>query len=94
MTNTAFEMLVKLDVLVTLVVDQRRAMAKNPVDHPYGGGEGAQPRGTRRPKTKYGKTTGGHKTRTPKNTCQTYIVSRRVSPKTRVSVDLSRKPDK
>lgn len=54
-----------------------RAMAKNPVDHPYGGGEGAQPRGTRRPKTKYGKTTGGHKTRAPKKYSNVHIVSRR-----------------
>lgn len=54
-----------------------RAMAKNPVDHPYGGGEGAQPRGTRRPKTKYGKTTGGHKTRRPKKYSNVHIVSRR-----------------
>ncbi len=60
-----------------------RAMAKNPVDHPYGGGEGAQPRGTRRPKTKYGKTTGGHKTRTPKKYSNVHIVSRRVSRKTK-----------
>lgn len=55
-----------------------RAMAKNPVDHPYGGGEGAQPRGTRRPKTKYGKTTGGHKTRKSTKYSNVHIVSRRV----------------
>lgn len=55
-----------------------RAMAKNAVDHPYGGGEGAQPRGTRRPKTKQGKTTGGHKTRAPKKYSNVHIVSRRV----------------
>lgn len=55
-----------------------RAMAKNPVDHPYGGGEGAQPRGTRRPKTKQGKTTGGHKTRNAKKYSTVHIVSRRV----------------
>ena len=55
-----------------------RAMAKNPVDHPYGGGEGAQPRGTRRPKTKQGKTTGGHKTRAPKKYSNVHIVTRRV----------------
>jgi len=54
-----------------------RGMARNPVDHPYGGGEGAQPRGTRRPKTKQGKTTGGHKTRTPKKYSNVHIVSRR-----------------
>jgi large subunit ribosomal protein L2 len=28
-----------------------RGKAMNPVDHPYGGGEGSQPRGTRKPKT-------------------------------------------
>ena len=55
-----------------------RAMARNPVDHPYGGGEGHQPRGTRRPKTKQGKTTGGHKTRSPKKYSNVHIVSRRV----------------
>ena len=55
-----------------------RGMARNPVDHPYGGGEGAQPRGTRRPKTKQGKTTGGHKTRSPKKYSNVHIVSRRV----------------
>ncbi len=55
-----------------------RAMARNPVDHPYGGGEGAQPRGTRRPKTKQGKTTGGRKTRAPKKYSNVHIVSRRV----------------
>ncbi|MEN9338041.1 MAG: hypothetical protein RIQ41_355 [Candidatus Parcubacteria bacterium] len=58
-----------------------RAMAKNPVDHPYGGGEGAQPRGTRRPKTKYGKTTGGRKTRKSTKYSNVHIVSRRVSRK-------------
>ena len=58
-----------------------RAMARNAVDHPYGGGEGAQPRGTRRPKTKQGKTTGGHKTRSPKKYSNVHIVSRRVTRK-------------
>jgi large subunit ribosomal protein L2 len=55
-----------------------RAMARNPVDHPYGGGEGAQSRGTKRPKTKQGKTTGGHKTRSPKKYSNVHIVTRRV----------------
>lgn len=58
-----------------------RAMARNPVDHPYGGGEGQQPRGTRRPKTMQGKTTGGHKSRTPKKYSNVHIVSRRVKRK-------------
>lgn len=54
-----------------------RAMAKNPVDHPYGGGEGKAPRGTKRPKTKQGKVTGGRKTRTPKKYSNVHIVTRR-----------------
>ncbi|MFA5933911.1 MAG: 50S ribosomal protein L2 [Candidatus Paceibacterota bacterium] len=54
-----------------------RGSAMNPVDHPYGGGEGAQGRGTRRPKTKWGKVTGGRKTRTPKKYSNVFLVSRR-----------------
>ncbi len=54
-----------------------RGTAMNPVDHPYGGGEGRQGRGTRRPKTKWGKVTGGRKTRTPKKYSNHLIVSRR-----------------
>ncbi len=38
-----------------------RGSAMNPRDHPYGGGEGRAVRGTRRPKTKWGKVTGGRK---------------------------------
>ncbi len=56
-----------------------RGSAMNPVDHPYGGGEGAQPRGTRKPKTLWGKVTGGHKTRNPKKKSNQFIVKRRVS---------------
>jgi large subunit ribosomal protein L2 len=56
-----------------------RGSAMNPVDHPYGGGEGAQPRGTRKPKTMWGKVTGGHKTRNKKNKSSKFIVKRRVS---------------
>ncbi|MCC6405362.1 MAG: 50S ribosomal protein L2 [Candidatus Yanofskybacteria bacterium] len=55
-----------------------RGTAKNPVDHPYGGGEGRQGRGTRRPKTMHGKTTGGHKTRNPKKKSAKFIVRRRI----------------
>lgn len=40
-----------------------RGSAMNPRDHPYGGGEGRAPRGTKRPKTMWGKITGGRKTR-------------------------------
>lgn len=54
-----------------------RGTAMNPVDHPYGGGEGRQGRGTRRPKTKWGKVTGGRKTRRAKKYSNKMIVSRR-----------------
>ncbi len=54
-----------------------RGTAMNPVDHPYGGGEGKQPRGTKRPKTLWGKVTGGHKTRNKKKWSGKLIVSRR-----------------
>lgn len=54
-----------------------RGSAMNAVDHPYGGGEGKQRRGTKRPKTKWGKTTGGHKTRKPKKYSNVHIVARR-----------------
>ncbi len=60
-----------------------RGSAMNPVDHPYGGGEGAQGRGTRRPKTKWGKVTGGRKTRTPKKYSNLHIVTRRAVGKRR-----------
>lgn len=54
-----------------------RGSAMNPVDHPYGGGEGRQGRGTRRPKTMWGKVTGGRKTRRAKKYSNVFIVSRR-----------------
>ncbi len=54
-----------------------RGSVMNPVDHPYGGGEGRQGRGTRRPKTRHGKVTGGRKTRTPKKYSNHLVVSRR-----------------
>lgn len=55
-----------------------RGSAMNPVDHPYGGGEGRQGRGLRRAKSKWGKPTGkGQKTRTPKKYSNYLIVSRR-----------------
>ncbi|MFA5987532.1 MAG: 50S ribosomal protein L2 [Candidatus Paceibacterota bacterium] len=54
-----------------------RGTAMNPVDHPYGGGEGRQGRGTRRPKTRHGKITGGHKTRRAKKYSNMWIVTRR-----------------
>lgn len=55
-----------------------RGSVMNPKDHPYGGGEGRTQRGTRRPKTKWGKITGGRKTRNPKKWSNTLIVKRRV----------------
>ncbi|OGD25696.1 50S ribosomal protein L2 [Candidatus Azambacteria bacterium RIFCSPHIGHO2_01_FULL_40_24] len=54
-----------------------RASAMNPVDHPYGGGEGRALRGTRRPKTKWGKITGGRKTRKKNNRSNAFIIRRR-----------------
>lgn len=54
-----------------------RGTAMNPVDHPYGGGEGVQGRGTKRPKTRHGKVTGGRKTRTPKKYSNKDVISRR-----------------
>ncbi|MSR73163.1 50S ribosomal protein L2 [Candidatus Parcubacteria bacterium] len=55
-----------------------RGTAMNPVDHPYGGGEGRSGRGTRRAKSRWGKPTGkGQKSRTPKKYSNRLIVSRR-----------------
>lgn len=54
-----------------------RGTAMNPVDHPYGGGEGKQRRGTKRPKTKWGKVTGGRKTRNKKKWSNKLIMKRR-----------------
>ncbi len=54
-----------------------RGTAMNPVDHPYGGGEGRQPRGTRKPKTRWGKVTGGRKTRNRKKWSNQFIMQRR-----------------
>lgn len=60
-----------------------RGTAMNPVDHPYGGGEGRQGRGTKRPKTLWGKITGGRKTRHPKKYSNVFMVSRRRTGKNR-----------
>jgi large subunit ribosomal protein L2 len=55
-----------------------RGTAMNPVDHPYGGGEGRQGRGMRRAKSFTGKPTGkGQKSRTPKKYSNKFIVRRR-----------------
>lgn len=58
-----------------------RGSAMNPVDHPYGGGEGRTQRGTRRPKTKWGKITGGRKTRNKKKWSNKLIIERRTHKK-------------
>lgn len=54
-----------------------RGSAMNPRDHPYGGGEGRALRGTKRPKTKWGKVTGGRKTRKKKKWSNKMILKRR-----------------
>jgi|SRR3989344_453599 len=55
-----------------------RGTAKNPVDHPYGGGEGRQGRGRRRAITRTGKPVGkGQKSRRAKKYSNVFIVSRR-----------------
>lgn len=54
-----------------------RGSAMNPRDHPYGGGEGRATRGTRKPKTKWGKVTGGRKTRKKKKWSNKFILQRR-----------------
>ena len=54
-----------------------RGSVMNPVDHPYGGGEGRTQRGTKRPKTKWGKITGGRKTRNRKKWSSRLILKRR-----------------
>ena len=55
-----------------------RGTAQNPVDHPYGGGEGRQGRGTRRAKSVYGKPTGkGQKSRRATRYSNRLIVTRR-----------------
>ncbi len=54
-----------------------RGSAMNAVDHPYGGGEGKQPRGTKRPKDIWGNVTGGRKTRNKKKWSNKLIISRR-----------------
>jgi len=61
-----------------------RGTAQNPVDHPYGGGEGRQGRGLRRAKTRWGKPVGkGQKSRRAKKYSNFLIVSRRKVGKSR-----------
>lgn len=57
-----------------------RGVAKNPIDHPLGGGEGKSS-GGRHPVTPWGKSTKGLKTRKKKKYSDKYIIKRRVSKK-------------
>lgn len=54
-----------------------RGSVMNPVDHPYGGGEGRTQRGLRKPKTLWGKVTGGRKTRNKTKRSNALILKRR-----------------
>jgi len=56
---------------------QVRGKVMNPVDHPHGGGEGAQPIGMKHPKTKWGKPAMGVKTRKRGKYSDKLIVKRR-----------------
>lgn len=56
---------------------QVRGKAMNPVDHPHGGGEGAQPIGLKRPKTKWGRPALGVKTRQGGKYSDAFILQRR-----------------
>ena len=51
-----------------------RGVAKNPVDHPHGGGEGRSPIGMPGPKTPWGKPTLGYKTRSKKKTSGKFVI--------------------
>lgn len=54
-----------------------RGSAMNPVDHPFGGGEGRAGQGIRRPKNIWGKRTGGVKTRKRHKYSDALIIQRR-----------------
>ena len=55
---------------------QVRGVAKNPVDHPHGGGEGRSPIGMPGPKSPTGKPTLGHKTRRKHKASESLIIRR------------------
>lgn len=57
-----------------------RGVAKNPVDHPLGGGEGKSS-GGRHPVSRWGKSSKGLKTRKKKKYSDKYIIKRKVSKK-------------
>lgn len=54
-----------------------RGVAKNPVDHPHGGGEGRAPIGRSHPVTPWGQPALGRRTRPKKKHTNTLIISRR-----------------
>jgi large subunit ribosomal protein L2 len=58
-----------------------RGKVMNPVDHPHGGGEGAQSIGLKYPKTKWGKHAIGVRTRKPNRYSSQFILERRKSKK-------------
>lgn len=58
-----------------------RGSAMNPVDHPFGGGEGRQGAGMRRPKNMWGRGIRGVKTRRRKKYSNIFIISRRTKKK-------------
>jgi len=57
-----------------------RGVAKNPIDHPHGGGEGKSS-GGRHPTTPWGKPTKGYKTRKRSKRSNKFILKRRKSKK-------------
>nr|YP_010732104.1 ribosomal protein L2 [Massjukichlorella minus]WDY13018.1 ribosomal protein L2 [Massjukichlorella minus] len=54
-----------------------RGVAKNPVDHPHGGGEGRAPIGRSHPVTPWGQPALGRRTRKSKHKTTKFIISRR-----------------
>lgn len=58
-----------------------RGKVMNPVDHPHGGGEGANPIGMKYAKTPWGKHAHGVKTRKAKKASDKHIISRRKNKK-------------
>ena len=56
-----------------------RGVAKNPVDHPHGGGEGRAPIGRCHPVTPWGQPALGHRTRKKKNQTTKFILRPRKS---------------
>ncbi len=53
-----------------------RGLAKNPIDHPHGGGEGRSPIGKPRPVTPWGRPALGSKTRKSKTLSNKYVLRR------------------